>query len=139
MTPKNVVHVFQDAIEFENAKLQTECEKMIITHFHEVLSVSEEFVLSLPKVNLVNLLKYDSLQVDSEYELVELISKYFEKRKDIKDEPKNVISAEIWNALSVNEQNARTKQWNDEKSNRVKIDLETHKNDAVNYQKMAQW
>lgn len=61
MTPKNVVHVFQDAIEFENSKLQTECEKMIITHFHEVLSVSEEFVLSLPKVNLVNLLKYDSL------------------------------------------------------------------------------
>ena len=41
--------------------------------------------------------------------------------------------------MSLNEQNARTKLWNDEKSNRVKIDLETHKNDAVNYQKMAQW
>jgi len=77
MTPKNVSHVYQDAIEFLNSKLQTECEKMIVANFHEVLSQSEEFVLSIPRANLINLMNYDDLQIDSEYELVELVCKYF--------------------------------------------------------------
>jgi len=49
---------------------------MIISNFHEVLSQSEEFVLSIPRANLINLMNYDELQIDSEYELVELVTKY---------------------------------------------------------------
>lgn len=93
-------------------------------------------MLSIPRTNLINLLKYDSLKVNHEYELVELVKKYFEIRKDIKstEDPKISTRTEIWAALLPAEQNARTKVFTDEKAAKVKIEQEGFKIDTVNYQ-----
>lgn len=82
MTPENVVHFYQDGIEFENKKLQQMCETMIVKNFEVCFKQSKEFILTLPISNFINLLKNDSLMIGQEYDLVDLVREFFIRREN---------------------------------------------------------
>jgi len=63
MTPQNVVHFYQDGIEFDNKKLQQMCETIIVKNFEVCLKQSKEFILTLPPNYFINLLKNDGLVI----------------------------------------------------------------------------
>jgi len=63
MTPENVVHFYQDGIEFDNKKLQDMCETMIVKNFEMCLKQSKEFIITLPISNFICILKNDSLVI----------------------------------------------------------------------------
>lgn len=112
LSNETVAHFYQDSIEFENTRLQQACEDMIVRRFDETLSLSREFVLTLPSAFLVHLIRSDALNVQHEQLLVDLIKEFFEKRKDAAFrqpvDPQSTMRAEVWNLLTPAEQKART-------------------------------
>jgi len=116
MIPENVVHFYQDGIEFENKKLQQMCETMIVKNFEVCFKQSKEFILTLPLSNFINLLKNDSLMIGQEYDLVDLVREFFIRRENAPFSlpPAQTIKPEIWNLISKAEQDARTSAFNAE-------------------------
>ena len=79
LSNENVAHFYQDAIEFENSKLQAACETMIVSKFDEILENQHSFIMSMPKAFFKRLIESDNLHIPNENCLVELINDYIKK------------------------------------------------------------
>jgi hypothetical protein len=122
MVIENVAHFLQEAIEFEIPLLLDASVKMITLHFKEIVAAKshdeiDKFLYSLPIKHFIDIIAADDLNIDREFELVEIVRRciayHTEHGEQLPQKPEDVAGPDIWAKLSQSERDNRIKQFNE--------------------------